>query len=202
MNKVIFDSAKVNAPVTTGFGFGVDAADWDLMADEAMYADALDRGVVGCSLEPIPAPVATPVPAAAPVADGEWTEADWNRATYFGLKTGTRRRPAPVPVATPAKVEPAPVVRQVNRPTDADRAEWARMTLESAEPGTFFVVGEARPMFGRQVRKPAPKRQANRTWQECRSADLDAIRPAGQPFDSPEWERYATEARIVESRYR
>lgn len=52
MNTIVFDSGKVNA--RDSFGFGVDSADWDQLAEAAEFAEALERGTV-FSTGPLPA---------------------------------------------------------------------------------------------------------------------------------------------------
>ena len=52
MSKIIFTSAKVNA--RDSFGFGVNSADWDQLAEAAEFAEALERGTV-ISTGPLPA---------------------------------------------------------------------------------------------------------------------------------------------------
>lgn len=141
MNKVIFDSAKVNALIPTAFGLGTDEPDYDLLAEEALFSDALDRGIVFST-----GPISAPSPAPSVIAD---------------------------------------------RPTANDRAEWARMSLESAPAGSYFVANEPRKY---QARRGAGGRRPL-THNEVRDAELDAVRPAGQPFDSVEWEAYFATAR-------
>lgn len=52
MNTIVFDSAAVNSH--SSFGFGVDSADWDQLAEAAEFAEALERGTV-ISTGPLPA---------------------------------------------------------------------------------------------------------------------------------------------------
>lgn len=70
----------------------------------------------------LPAPTVAPVPAV------EWSEADWKRAAYFGLKTPVgMKRPAPVAVVVPAVEAPARPIRLARgerQVWDAIRQVW------------------------------------------------------------------------------
>lgn len=74
-----FDSKSVKSAAV--FAFGLDPADWDRAAEDAMYADAVERGVV-MECGPLPVPAVEPEPSdagaysAPSAADRRWWTAE------------------------------------------------------------------------------------------------------------------------------
>lgn len=125
---VTFDSAAVKR--SAPFAFGLDASDWDRAAEDAMYADAVERGVV-MECGPLPVPAVEPEPSdagryEAPTAAARawWTAETLGKATDGFMIEGepvkaTRRsRPA----RRPARLSPA---AEAARKRAEDELRWA-----------------------------------------------------------------------------
>lgn len=120
-----FDSKSVK-PATTVFAFGLDASDWDRAAEDAMFADALERGVV-MECGPLPAPVVEPEPADAGAYEAPNAVA---RAWWADNSPANRRDYAVVgePVRATRKSRPARPLSpaaKVARQRAEDELRWA-----------------------------------------------------------------------------
>lgn len=77
---VTFDSSAVKR--SAPFAFGIDPSDWDRAAEDAMYADAIERGVVmECGPLPVPAVEPEPSDAGAYSAPSAAARAWWTAET-------------------------------------------------------------------------------------------------------------------------
>ena len=99
MSKTIFDSAKVNA--FDSFGFGVEPSDWNALAEAAEFAEALERGTV-ISTGPLPAPAPKPArtDSAPSAADRAW----WTAETLGKAHGGFMVEGEPVRRSAPARL--------------------------------------------------------------------------------------------------